>query len=316
MQVERTSQGLAAPARRFVAWGDFGLALLGALALVALVALGDAVWFLSPVRLILGSVYVLYVPGYCLTAALFPAAEDLDRIERLGLSLGLSIAIVPLLALLLDRLPWGLRVWPIVLGECAVMALCIAVALVRRARLSPPTAYVPELRWRPRAWWRGLPPIERRVYSLAGGALLLAALCTAWVLIVPAPGSSMTEFYMLGKQGHAEEYPREAKQDEDLAVTLGINNHEREAHTYRLEVWVQDAWQPDRRALVKQAGDITLAPGESWRSPLTWRMPWAGDDQQVEFLLFSGDAAEPYRRLQFWVDVQPNQLGVPAEPQP
>jgi uncharacterized membrane protein len=72
---------------------------------------------LQIVRLPLGLVYILYVPGYCLTAALFPAQEDLDGIERVGLSLGLSVAWVPVLALILDWLPWGLRLWPILLGR-------------------------------------------------------------------------------------------------------------------------------------------------------------------------------------------------------
>jgi uncharacterized membrane protein len=32
-------------------------------------------------------------------------------------------------------------------------------------------------------------------------------------------------------------------------------------------------------------------------------MPWAGDDQVVELLLFDGDGAEPYRSLRLWLNV-------------
>ncbi|MCB0238602.1 MAG: DUF1616 domain-containing protein, partial [Anaerolineae bacterium] len=118
-----------------MAWKDFRLALIGAGVLVLLIALAQWLWFLQPLRLALGLAYVLFVPGYCLTAALFPREDDIDGIERLGLSLGLSVAWVPVLALILDRLPWGLRLWPIVVGELLSMAIFAAIALWRRSRL-------------------------------------------------------------------------------------------------------------------------------------------------------------------------------------
>jgi len=52
---------------------------------------------ISPIRIILGLPLVLFLPGYSLIAALFPRKDDLDGIERVALSFGLSIAIVPLI---------------------------------------------------------------------------------------------------------------------------------------------------------------------------------------------------------------------------
>ena len=142
-----------------------------------------------------------------------------------------------------------------------------------------------------------------RLYWLVVGTLLLAALCSAWVLFVPAPDSYMTEFYMLGEQGKAEDYPRQALIDQDISVTLGIVNREREAHTYHVEVWVSDLWQADRRAMVQQATFFELAPDESWNAPIRWRMPWLGEDQRVEVLLFNEEQSVPYRQLLFGLDV-------------
>ena len=51
----------------------------------------------TPIRIILGLLLVLFLPGYSLIAALFPRRGDLDGIERIALSFGLSIAIVPLI---------------------------------------------------------------------------------------------------------------------------------------------------------------------------------------------------------------------------
>src|SRR5438034_9957229 len=81
---------------------------------------------------------VLFVPGYVLTAALFPASYDpakldIDWIERIALSFGLSIAIVPLLGLLLNFTPFGILFTTFV----ATIAIFIAgvVVLVYAHRL-------------------------------------------------------------------------------------------------------------------------------------------------------------------------------------
>jgi uncharacterized membrane protein len=284
--------------------------LLGAALLAALIAAGEYLTLSAAVaipldllRLLLGLVYVLYVPGYCLTAALFPRADDLDGIERTGLSLGLSVAWVPVLALILDRLPWGLRLWPIFLGQLLSILLFMAIAVWRRERLPAGEAYLPDTTWRPRPWWRGLPRLEKRIYALCLGALLVAGLAAAWVFLVPSPDEFMTEFYILGQEGLAEDYPREAGVGETLAVTMGITNREREAMDYTVEVWAVDPWN-DQRELVNTAGPFQLAPDERHEQPLTWQMPWAGDDLMVDFYLYSAGEA-PYRALRLWLDVDP-----------
>jgi uncharacterized membrane protein len=310
--IEQTSPGVIDEPRGKVAWQDFGLALLGAGLLVVLIALSQWLWFLQPLRLALGLAYVLFVPGYCLTAALFPRADDIDGIERIGLSLGLSVAWVSVLALLLDRLPWGLRLWPIVLGELLSILVFMAVALWRRKRLPAAEAYAPELAWRPRPWWRELPQFEKRIYGLVAGALLVAGLAAAWVFLVPSPSQFMTEFYMLGADGLAESYPREAAVDQEIGVTLGVMNRERDERSYRVEVWAVDPWTEGRRQLVAQAGPVDLAVGSGREWPIAWQMPWAADDQVVELLLFSGDEAEPYRSLRLWLNVTEPSTNPPA----
>ena len=199
-------------------WQDFGLVFLAIPVLIGLIGpapwidrLPILTWLLAPLRLVLGFAFVLYIPGYCLQAALFPRAADLDGIERTGLSLGLSIAWAPLLALLLDRLPWGLRLWPIVWGQTGFILIVTAMALWRRARLPGATACAPRLSWRPLPWWRALAPPEQHIYTLLAAALLLAAISAAWRLLVPSPNQFMTEFYMLGSAGHCQ--PRATRSD-------------------------------------------------------------------------------------------------------
>ena len=65
-------------------------------------------------RWIIGSMFVLFLPGYVTIQALFPEGKELDSIERLALTIGLSLAITPLIGLLLNYTPWGIRLDPIV----------------------------------------------------------------------------------------------------------------------------------------------------------------------------------------------------------
>jgi len=67
-------------------------------------------------RIAFGLIFVLFFPGYTLIAALFPRKTSLGGIERLALSFGLSIAVVPLLGLLLNYTPWGIRLCPILIS--------------------------------------------------------------------------------------------------------------------------------------------------------------------------------------------------------
>jgi len=52
--------------------------------------------FITFIRYMLGSLFVLFLPGYALIEALYPKEEDLSPLERLALSIGLSLALVPL----------------------------------------------------------------------------------------------------------------------------------------------------------------------------------------------------------------------------
>src|SRR2546426_4312253 len=58
---------------------------------------------------ILTLLLMFFAPGYFLVAGLFPRVGEIDWIERIALSFGLSIAVVPLLGFALDFTPYGIR---------------------------------------------------------------------------------------------------------------------------------------------------------------------------------------------------------------
>jgi len=97
---------------------------------------------ISPVRIILGLPLVLFLPGYALIATLFPRKDDLDGVERVALSFGLSIAITPLLGLGLNYTPFGIRLTP-VLTVLSVFTIALAIgAWTRRSGIPDEDRFV------------------------------------------------------------------------------------------------------------------------------------------------------------------------------
>lgn len=254
---------------------------------------------LPMVRLLLGLAYVLYVPGYTLQAALFPRSEDLDGPERLALSFGLSVAVVPPMALLLDALPWGIRLWPIVICEGAFMVVCSGVALWRRRRLAPEERPLWRIEFSPRAWWRELSRTERFLYAVLALALVLFAVGAVAIIFSPKPGERLTEFYILGPEGLAENYPREVLVGYPITVTVGITNHEGVSADYWVGAYV------DGR-LIGQAGPVRLEDGQTDERCLGMVPTVVGDDVRIDIYLYRDGGAQPYRSLRLWIKVKGN----------
>lgn len=101
-------------------------------------------------RYVLGAIFVLWLPGYALIKALFPENKTIvekqnspDTIERSALSIGLSLALVPIVGLLLNYSPWGIRLAPITLSLLALTLILATVALVREHNLQISQAACP-----------------------------------------------------------------------------------------------------------------------------------------------------------------------------
>ena len=110
-----------------------------AVATVAIIfAVPSSLYPLVYIRYVLGAVYVLWLPGYTFMRALFPenpstknSERKLDTVERIGLSLGMSLALVPIVGLLLNYTPWGIRLTPIVLSLLLLTIIFAITAVIR-----------------------------------------------------------------------------------------------------------------------------------------------------------------------------------------
>lgn len=265
------------------------------LAVLMLTNVGGPSAPLPLLRLLLALALLLFIPGYALQAALFPACADLDGPQRLAVSVGLSVAIIPPVALVLDKLPWGLRAWPALVAWALLSATFLAAAWYRGRRLasderffvSPPASLAPR-------------PSSTLPLNLLYAGLFLVFLSTIVSGLVfaegPAPGPAFTEFYMLSSTGQAKDYPTQAIVGQPITVTIGITNHEGVAATYRVE-----AVESGRS--IGEAGPISLGSGANEQRPLSFAPTSSGEDVKVDLLLYKDDDQPAYRALRLLLRV-------------
>ena len=93
---------------------------------------------LAYVRNVLGVIFVLFLPGYAFVKAIFQkkvpiktTSESFDNIERLVLSIAMSIALTPMVGLILYYTPIGIGLTPITLSLLALTVLSATAGMAR-----------------------------------------------------------------------------------------------------------------------------------------------------------------------------------------
>jgi uncharacterized membrane protein len=129
--------------------------------------------------------------------------------------------------------------------------------------------------------------------------LALAVLGTAAALIyaiTAPPAEKFTEFYILGAEGEAKNYPKQLKVGEEASLTLGIINREQTPVSYRVEISIDGVKQGE-------VGPISLASNEKREQAITFTADKAENTQKVEFLLYKEDQSEVIESLYLVVNV-------------
>lgn len=259
----------------------------------------------SMVRNVLGLPLVLFLPGYALIAALFPAKSDLDGIERTALSFGLSIAVVPLIGLGLNYTPWGIRLLPILISLSVFTFIMCGLAYLRRTKLSETEAF--EVPFRETARSLRAEVLEKPESNLDKAltivlvfSILLSVGTLVYVIVTPKEGEHFTEFYILGPEGKADNYPTQYMLGESGTVIMGVVNHEYRPVNYTIEINLDNKSLP----LPENQKQIQLTHNETWEEAIKLTPPFEGKDMKLEFRLFNDtDPNNPYRDLHLWIDV-------------
>jgi uncharacterized membrane protein len=259
----------------------------------------------SFLRTCLGIFLVLFLPGYALAGALFPAKKDLEGIERVAISFGLNIAIVPILGLSLNYSTWGIREIPVLIEFSVFILLMCAVAYYRRRLLPEAEAF--EVSFKKSYLSIKEEILEKpesktdKVFAFTLVLFILASMGSlAYIIGNPKEGEPFTEFYILGSNKTTKDYSTEFLLGEKGTVTVGIINHEYRPVDYTMEVKLENRSLP----LPENQKWIRLGHNMSWEKPITITPPFEGKNMKLEFLLFNGtEKTIPYRNLHLWINV-------------
>jgi uncharacterized membrane protein len=281
---------------------DSDLWLIGIVTILLVVVI--AFFPTSIARAILGLPFLLFFPGYTLVAALFPKKGGLGGVERVALSFGLSIAVVPLIGLVLNFTPWGIKLAHIIISLAVFIIATSGVAWYRREKFAPEERFKVLFNFRLPSWQGQSMP--DKVLSVVLAVAIAGAIGTlGYVVAAPRVGEKFTEFYILGSDGKAENYPTELKVGEEGRVIVGIVNHEQERTSYKVEVWIGG-----EKAKMRIGGEdrdeitVELENEEEWEEEVGFVPQKAGGGQKVEFVLYK--EGKPYLEepLHFWIDVE------------
>ena len=296
MSVEQASNTDAVRRNDLPFWWDFHLILLGGVVLLVLIAGGETVWFLEPMRVVIGLIYVLLVPGYCVVSAIFPDPRDLDGSTRIAVSTGLSIAFVPPVAVILDRLPAGIHIESAIVSLFLTILVCLAITWYRRRRL---TAVVPEVIQDivAQSGWCARHRAVPVLVAVLALVLVSTASSVAVRFLAQHSAERLTEFYLVGPDGLAEGFPRTATAGQPVAIMIGIINREGAPADYRVEV------RQDEQ-VIGQTKPRRLEDGATDERFVTFVPTTVGDDVKITLLLYRDGDREPYRTLWLWMAVQ------------
>jgi len=250
----------------------------------------------SLASLVLGLIFVLFFPGYTLVAALFPKRDDLDGVQRLALSFGLSIAVVPLIGLVLNYTPWGIGLYSVLVSVLVFIIAAAGVAWYRRRRLSPEQRFEPQFRLRLSEFWGRQNLWDRVLIGLLVVVIIGAIGTLVYVAQPPKVEERFTEFYILGPEGKTENYPDVLVLGEEARVVIGIVNREQEITDYNVEILINGQ-------RVREVGAITLAHEEKREQEVSFAPIEVGEKQRVEFKLYRGSDSEASHVLDLWIDV-------------
>lgn len=245
-------------------------------------------------RIILVIPFLLFFPGFSILAAIFARKGEIGSTIRVVLSIGLSVVIVALTGLIFNYTVWGIRLEPILYSIASLVLLASIFAWLRQRRLIENERLDIQLNLTRLGWAK---QIKDRVITIILMFAILGGLCALiYTVAIPKEGETFTEFFILGKQGEAGDYPDKLKVGDEGRVNLVIINHEKMDVSYSIEV-VIDGNTTD------SLGPVVLVDEQKWESEVGFLARTLGDEQKVEFVLYKNDEAELCNELHLWIDV-------------
>lgn len=290
----------------------------------------------GPLRAFLGLPLLAFAPGYGLLAGLFPRQYSalpgersfaevgrgaLSAFERATFSFGVSVALLPPLALTLELLGVGFGSTTVVAALSVFLFAMVVFALIRRLRVPESERFTASAL----DWWTRLSTtvsFDSRLDAVLTVVLVVAALlATSAVgvgIVAPSDGETFTNVALLtedatGNLTTANSAPN-LTVGEPQPYVVAVENHEDRSIEYTLVGEIQRVDRTDGSIGVAQEREFfrrssSLASNESWHTNTSVTPRTTGDDLRITYLLYRGDPptnpnqANAYRYVHVWIDV-------------
>jgi len=289
-------------------WDLVFVATLTVLLLAVINGMPDSIF-----RIIIGLPYLLFFPGYVLISFLFPEEEPLDKIERIALSFGLSIAITPLIGLLLNYI-WNISLTSISVSLSLFILAFAGLAYLRRAAIPVEERFSIYINIE-RPPWEEYDTIDKALVVGTVVLLIVSGALAVHIATTPRTGERFTQFYVLGAGQMADEYPNELDVGERGNIIVGAINNEHGSVDYTLviglgidlEMMGSQGEFPDDNNLSFPSNnsyyyvDFSLQHEEKIEYDVNFTVEETGEYKLVMYLLRDD---EIYRNLHLWIDVR------------
>jgi len=264
----------------------------------------------------------MFFPGYTLTAVLFVKKEGMSNIEWIALSFGMSIAVTALIGFGLNYTPWGIRLGSVLYSMTAFIFATSTIAIVRRILVLKINKFTTEFTLCLRGWERIT--VDKLLSIIIVIVIIIAFGTLGYTIVAPKIGERFTEFYIVGINDKAEDYPTEYVMNNgqisqviysngtiDVSsmsgkVTVTIVNHEQQAVVYSVKMTIngEQVGINSNGTLTDILGPIYLKQGERWENEIGITPDHVGDNQKVELSLFKGSGTIAEDSLHFWINVK------------
>jgi len=252
----------------------------------------------SLLRIIFGFPFILFSPGYVLSALLFPKKSDIGISGRIASSLGLSIPAVIFIGLLVSFTPWGINLYSILYSVSAFIFIVSAVVWFIRRRISPEGKFGISYRQSTLSLYTCLKTASAsyRITTITlVCAILIGCGTISYITAQPLPRQPFTEFHILGTEGQAGDFPQQLRPGEEGEVLISIANREHREMDYILEIMADGDRQSEINIQLKSEG--------KWEQSVGFTVSPVVPVQKVEFVLQKGNGQTPETRY-LWITVK------------
>ncbi len=142
--------------------------------------------------------------------------------------------------------------------------------------------------------------LNRVLTAIVLVVFVASLLATGYIAVNPPQSTDpYTEFYLLGSEGNASDYPTQLEPGESGTVTVGVTNYEGETTDYQIRIVDTNASGDG----VLATRSPTITAGETWETNVTFSIDEPGR-HRVRFLLYKSEISdEPDLTTRLWVNV-------------